>query len=319
MRGAKANQARGTGRATGQTGRATGQTGRAANQTGRTTTRSTRGGRKTARTSRMVKEVIEEEPLPPMRCYLVIAHPEPNRRSFCHAIYRKAIETLKLNNHEVMTTDLYDCDFATMPSLADFEDADPTLSYHEHQRRALYREEILRCQSRVEWCTHLILFTPLYWLSPNAALMAWWEKVFGEGWAVAPGQTFDKGCMAGKKAMVVVTCGQDQVMYGKDALNVSVEELMYPLTFRCFAYCGFTPLRTQAFFGVQTADAQMRVDMLNGWAEHVMKLQKRDEIQFSFVGAATKEEKKDSNREKLAELGDMVLITPKDPYAINYD
>ena len=54
-------------------------------------------------------------------------------------------------------------------------------------------------------------------------------------------------------------------------------------------------------------------------SEHVMKLQKRDEIQFSFVGAATKEEKKDSNREKLAELGDMVLITPKDPYAINYD
>ena len=304
MRGGKANAGKPTGRATGRT-------------TGRATTRSNRGGK--SRTSRVVKEVVVEEELPPMRCYLVIAHPEPNRRSFCHAIYRKAIETLKLNGHEVMTTDLYDCDFATMPSLSDFEDLDPSLSYHEHQRRSMYREEILRCQSRVEWCTHLILFTPLYWLSPNAALMGWWEKVFGEGWAFAPGQTFDKACMAGKKAMAVVTCGQDQMFYGHHAVNVSVEELMYPLTFRCFAFCGFTPLRTQAFFGVQTADAQTRVDMLNGWAEHVMTLQKREEIQFNFVGAATKEEKKESNRAKLAELGDMVLIKPKDPYAINFD
>lgn len=259
----------------------------------------------------------------PMRVFCVIAHPEPNRRSFCHAVYRKAIETLLLNNHEVMTQDLYDSNFTHLPSHEDFDDADPKLSLREHQKRGMYKEEILRTQSTIEWCTHLLLFTPLHWLSPSAALMGWWEKVFGEGWAYAPNQTFDKGYMAGKKAMVVVTCGQDQTFYGKDAINLTIEELMYPLTFRCFAYCGFTPLRTQAFFGLANADGQLRVDMLNGWGEHVMNLESRDAIEFIFQadksGTHLMETDKVTNRKILAQLGDMVLMKPKDPYAFTFD
>jgi NAD(P)H dehydrogenase (quinone) len=271
------------------------------------------------------KTVVIEPPAPPLRVFLVIAHPEPNRRSFCHAAYRKAIETLKLNHHEVMTADLYDSGCAQMPSLKDFDDADPSLSYAEHQRRGLYNETILAYQARVEWCTHLMLFTPLFWLTPSAALMAWWEKVFGEGWAFTKGEIVDRGCLSGKKAMVVVTCGQEQRFYGKDSINVSVEELMYPLTYRCFQRCGFTPLRTQAFFGVGTASPQLRVDMLNGWAEHVMYLETREAIEFKgppeepVVQSAFMEQDKTSNHKVLAALGDMVLIKPKDPYAFSFD
>jgi putative NADPH-quinone reductase len=187
----------------------------------------------------------------------------------------------------------------------------------------MYNEEILRSQAKVEWCTHLLLFTPLYWLTPSAALMGWWEKVFGEGWAWAPNQTFDKGYMAGKKAMVVVTCGQDQIFYGKDAVNLTVEELMYPLLFRCLAKCGFTCLRTQTFFGIQNAEPQMRVDMLNAWAEHVMNLEKRDAIEFQIQteepGTRVLESDKVTNRKVLAALGDNILIKPKDPYAYLLD
>jgi NAD(P)H dehydrogenase (quinone) len=255
-----------------------------------------------------------------MRVFLVIAHPEPNRRSFCHAIYRKAIETLKLNHHEVCTCDLYDSGFAQLPSMADFDDADPTLSYVELQRKGCYNEEILRTQSRIEWCTHLLLFTPLCWLTPSAALLGWWEKVFGEGWAWGPDQTYSQGYMAGKKAMMVVTCGQDQRYYAKDAVNLSVEELMYPMLFRCLAKCGFTCLRTQTFFGVETAAAQMRVDMLNAWAEHVMNLESREVIEFQVQtetegGGHLLEADKVNNQKILANLGDNILIKPKDPYA----
>lgn len=262
-----------------------------------------------------------------MRVFLVIAHPEPNRRSFCHAVYRKTIETLKLNHHEVMTADLYESDSATMPSMRDFDpaDADPSLSYAEHQRRGFYSEDILRHQARVEWCTHLLLFTPMFWISPAAALMSWWEKVFGEGWAFTKGVPIDRGCLGGKKAMVVVTCGQEQRFYGKDAVNLSVEELMYPFTYRCFQRCGFTPLRTQAFFGVGTAAPQLRVDMLNAWAEHVMYLETREAIEFKGPpeeGAAPSpftDTDQITNRKVLAGLGDMVLMKPKDPYAFVFD
>ncbi|OHT11973.1 Flavodoxin-like fold family protein [Tritrichomonas foetus] len=299
-----------------------GQTGRAS---AKTTSRATARGKKKAPPKEVVVEEVVEQIAPPMRVFCVIAHPEPNRRSFCHAIYRKCIETLKLNSHEVITSDLYDSDFTQLPSLSDFDDPDKELSYAEHQRRGQYNEEILRYQSRIEWCTHLILFTPLHWLSPCAALMGWWEKVFGEGWAFAPNQQFEKGYMAGKKAMVVVTCGQDQMYYGKDAINISVEELMYPLTYRCFAMCGFTPLRTQTFFGLSTADPQARVDMLNAWAEHVMNLESREVIEFLSAeqlqqqGGHMMESNKQTNRKILAGLGDKVLIVPKDPYAINFD
>lgn len=251
-----------------------------------------------------------------MRVFLVIAHEEPNQRSFCHALYRKAIETLKLNNHEVMSLDLYEADFTKLPSLDDFIEADPTLPIRDHAKKGLYKEEILRCQACVEWCTHLMLFTPLHWLQPSSALMGWWEKVFGEGWAFAHRHTFKSGFMNGKKAMVVVTCGQDQQYYGPESLNVTVEELMYNLTFRCFAMTGFTPLRTQAFFGLQTADPQTRVDMINAWAEHVMELETREHIEFDFTDEDKKKggisEGKVTNHKILAKLGDMILMKPKE-------
>jgi NAD(P)H dehydrogenase (quinone) len=261
-----------------------------------------------------------------MRVFLVIAHPEPNRRSFLHAVYRKAIQTLKLNHHEVVTCDLYDSGFATLPSFADFDNPDQNLSYDELQKQGMYNEEILRTQGKIEWCTHLLLFTPLYWLTPSAALMGWWEKVFGEGWAWGPGQTYSKGYLAGKKAMVVVACGQDQRFYGKDAVNLSVEELMYPLLFRCLAKVGFTCLRTQTFFGVETVGPQARVDMINAWAEHVMTLETREAIEFQTQEESVAapgaprllESDKVSNRKLLAGLGDNILIKPKDPYAF-YD
>jgi NAD(P)H dehydrogenase (quinone) len=284
-------------------------------------------GKGKAPVKEVVKEVIVEPPAPPMRVFLVIAHPEPSRRSFCHAIYRKAIETLKLNNHEVMTADLYESDSAQMPSLKDFNEADvdPSISYSEHQRRGLYNETVLSYQSRVEWCTHLVLFTPLFWLMPSAALMAWWEKVFGEGWAFTKGDIVDRGSMTGKKAMIAVTCGQEQRFYGKDSINLTIEELMYPITYRCFQRCGFTPLRTQAFFGLATAGPQLRVDMINAWAEHIMFLETREVIEFKGppedpgATGAFGEEDKVSNRKILAGLGDMVLVKPKDPYAFSFD
>lgn len=299
-----------------------------AKPTSKGTSRATARSKKTKKApeSNLITVTQEVEAIaPPMRVFCVIAHPEPNKRSFCHAVYRKCIETLKLNSHQVVTADLYDEDFTKLPSLDDFDDQDKSLSYHEHQRQGRYKEEILRYQSTIEWCDHLILFTPLYWLSPCSALMGWWEKIFGEGWAFAPNQQFDKGFMAGKKAMVVVTCGQDQMYYGKSSINVSVEELMYPLTYRCFAMCGFTPLRTQAFFGLATANPQQRVDMINAWAEHVMTLESREAIEYLNAEQQQQQQhtsmdsNKQSNRKILAGLGDKPLIIPKDPYAISFD
>ncbi|KAH0789700.1 NAD(P)H-dependent oxidoreductase [Histomonas meleagridis] len=285
----------------------------AQNSTRRTTRTNPRSPKRTPRKTprESNKKITIKINSPPMRVFCLIAHPEPNRRSFCHAVYRKTIETLRLNNHEVMTSDLYDCNFTQLPTLDDFDEPDPNLSYQDHQKRGLYNEEILRYQSRIEWCTHLLLFTPLHWLSPSAALMSFWEKVFGEGWAFTESQSYTKGFMAGKKAMVIVTVGQEQMYYGKDSLNISIEELMYPLTFRCFAKCGFTPLRTQAFFGLYTADAQKRIDMLNAWGEHVLDLWSRESIKFEISGNNQTDTK--NNREILAELGDYPLMKPKEP------
>ncbi|EAY23002.1 Flavodoxin-like fold family protein [Trichomonas vaginalis G3] len=251
-----------------------------------------------------------------MRVFLVIAHDEPHQRSFCHAAYRKAIETLKLNKHEVMTLDLYESDFTKLPSLDDFIEANPQLTLNEHAKKGLYKEEILRCQCCIEWCTHLMLFTPMHWLSPSAALMGWWEKVFGEGWAFSDTSKGRTGFMTGKKAMVCVTLGMNQSFYGKDSVHITVEELMYNLTFRCFAQCGFTPLRTQAFFGLLNADPQTRVDMLNSWSEHVMNLESRETIEFVISEEERKRQGIDSknNHQILAELGDLPLLIKKNPY-----
>lgn len=122
-----------------------------------------------------------------------------------------------------------------------------------------------------------------------------------------------------------VWVGRKRWLYGKDSVNLSVEELMYPFTYRCFQRCGFTPLRTQAFFGVATASPQTRVDMINAWAEHVMVLDMRETIEFKGLaedsdgGQPFMEQDKTTNHKILAGLGDTVLVKPKDPYAFSFD
>ena len=285
---------------------------------------------KNAGKTTQAEETITAPAGPKMRVFLVIAHEEPHQRSFCHAIFRKTIQTLKLNGHEVMTLDLYESEFTRLPCLDDFT-KQIGLSYAEHQKEGLYKEEILRCQACVEWCTHLIVFTPMHWLSPSAALMGWWEKVFGEGWAYINTSTGKRGFMQGKKAMAVVTCGMPQSLYGPNSVHITVEELMMNLTYRCFAKCGFTPLRTQAFFGLQTADPQQRVDMLNSWGEHVMRLAERPTIDYilsdegrknsskvEIANIITQQPRSDvklPNHKLLQDLGDYSLVIPKDPYS----
>lgn len=111
--------------------------GKSGKNSAKATSRSTARTRKSKTPKSVVAEEVVEVISPPMRVFCVIAHPEPNGRSFCHALYRKCIETLKLNSHEVISADLYESGFTTLPSLNDFDDKDVSLSYHEHQRRGM--------------------------------------------------------------------------------------------------------------------------------------------------------------------------------------
>ena len=259
-----------------------------------------------------------------MRVYCVLADPEPHQTSFIHRVYKMAIDTLKLNENEVRTLDLYRSSFTQLPSLNDYDFPIPGGSLADQAREGLYKEEILRCQSTIEWCTHLLLFTPLDWISPAPILIGWWEKVFGEGWAFSPNQIFDKGFMSGKRAMMVVVTPQTQNFYGKEAINVTVEELMYNMTFRCFARCGFTALRTQAFFGLGTASPQLQVDMLNAWSERVRDLRTREVIEYVLIPEETGNRFTESTTDKvtnhkiLTNLGDYELMVKKDAYALDY-
>lgn len=95
--------------------------------------------------------------------------------------------------------------------------------------------------------------------------------MFGERWTFTKGELVDRG-----KMMIVVTYDQNQRLYGKDAVNLSVEELMYCLTYKYFYRWRFT----RAFFELTTATAQLRVDLMNVWMEHVMYLEMRETIKF---------------------------------------
>ena len=165
---------------------------------------------------------------------------------------------------------------------------------------------------------HLIVFTPLHWWRPSAALMGWWEKVFGEGWAYVNTKKGKKGFTESKKAMAVVTCVMQQLFFGPTAPHVMVKQLMMNLTFRCFAKCRFKPLRTQTFFGVQSADKNLRLLLLELWGKELSNIRERKEIEYVLEMPETKYSSMTSDLEKLPNckiigaLGDNPLEFPRD-------
>lgn len=219
-----------------------------------------------------------------MNILIVHAHYEP--ASFCSALKDAAVETLGAAGHRVRVSDLHAMGWNPVATLADFGSrADPDYCvYALEQRHGLeagtlagdIREEI----GKVEWCDLLILNFPLFWFSVPAILKGWIDRVFVSGRFYGGKRFYDRGGMAGKKAMLAFTLGGRSHMFGPASIHGEIELLLRPLQRGTLAYCGFAVLPPFIAYHVPYVSDAERRQMLADYREHLLGLERLAPLPF---------------------------------------
>lgn len=181
-----------------------------------------------------------------MKVLIVHAHPEP--RSFTAALRDQAVHTLQAQEHEVQVSDLYAMGWNPVASAADFgarENPD-YLVYALEQRLGVKSRSIAAdIQGELEkllWADMLILNFPVFWFSAPAMLKGWIDRVLVSGVCYGGKRFYDQGGLAGKKALVTVTLGGREHMFGEGAIHGPLEDMLRPILRGTLAYVGFEVL-----------------------------------------------------------------------------
>ena len=136
-----------------------------------------------------------------MKHLIVYSHPNP--KSFSHAIFETATETLKSNNHEMVVRDLYSLNFDPVLKASDF------VSIQAGDITSDIKEE----QNHVTWCDIMTMIYPVWWTGLPAMFKGYIDRVFSHGFAYAIGDKGIEQLLAGEKVIIFNTQGTPREIY----------------------------------------------------------------------------------------------------------
>ncbi|THG86323.1 NAD(P)H-dependent oxidoreductase [Pseudomonas sp. A-1] len=219
-----------------------------------------------------------------MNVLIVHAHNEP--RSFNSALKDCAVEQLSAAGHEVQVSDLHAMDWNPVASAADFGSrANPDYLVYALEQRHNYEAGTLAPDiaaeiAKVQWCNLLILNFPLYWFSMPAILKGWIDRVMISGVFYGGRRIYDRGGMCGKRALVTLTLGGREHMFGSEAIHGEIETLLRPLLQGSLAYCGFEVLPPFIGYHVPYVSAEVRGQILADYRQHLGALDSQEPLRF---------------------------------------
>ncbi|MDA8486197.1 NAD(P)H-dependent oxidoreductase [Pseudomonas resinovorans] len=219
-----------------------------------------------------------------MKILIVHAHPEP--QSFCSALRDLAVETLQGQGHEVRQSDLHALEWNPVASAADFsERQNPDyLVYALEQREGVkagkIAPDIQRELEKLLWADLLILNFPLYWFSVPAILKGWIDRVLVSGICYGGKRFYDQGGLAGKKALVTLTLGGREHMFGEGAIHGPLEDMLRPLLRGTLAYVGLDVLPPFVAWHVPYISDDARQDFLRDYQARLQGLEQDAPLVF---------------------------------------
>ncbi|RON54483.1 NAD(P)H-dependent oxidoreductase [Pseudomonas frederiksbergensis] len=211
-----------------------------------------------------------------MNVLILHAHPEP--QSFTSALRDQAVGTLQAQGHEVQVSDLYAMHWNPVASAEDFCDRDNPdyLVYALEQRLGVKTKSLaLDIQQELDkllWADLLILNFPIYWFSMPAILKGWIDRVLVSGVCYGGKRFYDQGGLAGKKALVSVTLGGREHMFGEDAIHGPLEDMLRPLLRGTLAYVGLDVLPPFVAWHVPYISADARGQFLLDYQQRLERL-----------------------------------------------
>ncbi len=219
-----------------------------------------------------------------MNVLIVHAHNEP--RSFNSALKDCAVEQLSAAGHEVQVSDLHAMDWNPVAGAADFGSrANPDYLVYALEQRHNYEAGTLAPDiaaeiAKVQWCDLLILNFPLYWFSTPAILKGWIDRVMISGVFYGGKRIYDRGGMCGKRALVTLTLGGREHMFGAGAIHGEIHTLLRPLLQGSLAYCGFAVLPPFIGYHVPYVSTEARGQILADYRQHLATLDNLEALRF---------------------------------------
>ncbi len=211
-----------------------------------------------------------------MNVLIVHAHPEP--QSFTAALRDQARSTLEAQGHQVQVSDLYAMNWNPVASAADFASRDNPdyLVYALEQRlgvkNASIAADIQAELDKLLWADLLILNFPVFWFSVPAMLKGWIDRVLVSGVCYGGKRFYDQGGLAGKKALVTLTLGGREHMFGEGAIHGPLQDMLRPLLRGTLAYVGYDVLEPFVAWHVPYISQEAREAFLHSYRQRLQHL-----------------------------------------------
>lgn len=220
-----------------------------------------------------------------MRVFIVHAHPE--EKSFNGAMTRAATAALVTAGHEVQVSDLYRMGFDPVSDRRNFrtvQDAD----YFKQQAEEAYAAahdgfapEIVAEQEKLFWCDALILQFPLWWFGLPAILKGWVDRVFAAGGRIyGGGRWYDRGVLAGRRAMCSLTIGGPPPIYSEHGLNGPIDAILFPINHGMLYFTGFSVVEPFLVHAPARMSDEARAAELIRYRDRVLSLERAPTIAY---------------------------------------
>ncbi|WP_135080052.1 NAD(P)H-dependent oxidoreductase [Terasakiella sp. SH-1] len=219
-----------------------------------------------------------------MNVLIIHAHPEP--KSFTTALKDQAVEVLEGQRHEVQVSDLYAMNWNPVASADDFLErkGEDYLVYALEQRHAVENKtlpaDIQGELDKLLWADYVIFSFPIYWFSVPAILKGWIDRVLVSGICYGGKRFYDRGGLAGKKAMVTCTLGGREHMFGEDGIHGPLEDMLRPLLRGTLRYVGFDVLEPFVGWHVPYVSNDVRKQYLDDYKTRLLNLDKVPVLDF---------------------------------------
>lgn len=219
-----------------------------------------------------------------MRVLIVYAHEEP--RSFNAAMKNLAIRTFEDQGHQVVVSDLYRMGFKAAADHHDFlERRDRHILKRQQEELSATKlgtlaPDILAEQEKLKACDLLILQFPLWWFSMPAILKGWVDRVLTMGFAYGGGAWYEEGGLKGRRAMLSLTTGGPEGLYGPRGIHGEMDRILYPIQQGILHFCGFQVLPPFVAYGVAREDDMARGAILEAYHQHLLGLDRATPVPF---------------------------------------
>jgi NAD(P)H dehydrogenase (quinone) len=194
----------------------------------------------------------------------IYAHPQ--EKSFNARLFRDGVDALS-PDHDIEISDLYAQGFDPVLAAPDLgeplgREGNVVDLMDEAYAAGQLPPDVTEEQRKLAAADLVVLQFPLWWYGPPAILKGWLDRVLTSGFAYGPSDPetglplrYGEGTLAGRRALVIVTAGEDERSIGERGVSGDLDSLLFPLTHGTLWYTGIEPLDLHVVHDADGLDA----------------------------------------------------------------